>query len=121
MSTEAKRDEAARAAVDGDPYACGVLHVLASDFPDLRDPVVAGIVKKAVYVNARGFDRVGFEVIVDDPFTANWRLIPAPHDRARVHLACWRKNRTEDDAERWARLNAALDALPVPGADEAER
>jgi hypothetical protein len=111
MDAEAKRDEASRAAVDSDPYACGVIHALASDFPDLRDPVVAGIVKKAVYVNARGLNRVGIEVIVDDPFSANWRLIPAPHDRRRVHLVCWRRNRTDADSERWARLNAALDAL----------
>lgn len=111
MTAEAKRDEAARAAVDNDPYTCGVVHVLASDFPDLRDPVVAAIVKKAIYINARGQGRVSTEVIVDDPFTANWRLIPAPHDRGRVHLACWRRTRTDADAERWARLNAALDAL----------
>lgn len=76
-----RADELRTAEAEMDSYANAVIAALASDFPDLRDPMIAGIIRKAVYVNARGSSRVGFEVIVDDPFTANWRLVARGGDR----------------------------------------
>jgi len=96
---------------DSHPYANAVIDVLAEDFPGLRDPVTASIVREHVYANVRR--QCLIEVIVDDPGRANWRLVAAPHDRRRVHLGCWKLHRTEADSERWARLNAALDALEI--------
>jgi hypothetical protein len=104
-------DESARQAVEHDPYASAVIAVLCDDFPDLRDPVTAEIVRKHIWLAHTGVRSL--EVIMDDPISANWRLVRAPHDRRRVHLACWKLNRTEADSERWARLNAALDALEI--------
>jgi hypothetical protein len=111
MSTEMEPDQHKREAADRDPYANAVVDTLSGVFPALRDPDVAAIVKKYVYANAR--TQCGLEVIVDDPRRANWRLIRAPHDRRRVHLACWKTARNDADAERWARLNIALDALEM--------
>ena len=111
-----KRDERQRAAVANDPYANAVIDILSGDFPDLHDPIVADVIRKQVYANAH--IGCGIQVIVDDPFTANWRLIPAQHDRRRVHLACWRRNHTEADSERRARLNQALDALSTGSESE---
>ena len=116
MSAEAEREQLHFwAAVKTDPYTSAVLDVLVADFPDLRNPIVADVVRRNVYAHTRSGNRL--EVIVDDPISANWRLIAAPHDRRRVHLACWRRNRTDADTERWNRLNAALDAIPAPGAE----
>jgi hypothetical protein len=83
-----------------------VVDVLAGDFPDLCDPVVAGIIRKHVYIHAR--TQGVLEVILDDPFTANWRLLG---QAGRVSVACWRLNLSDADQERQNRLNAALDAL----------
>jgi hypothetical protein len=107
----AEQDSRQREAMDTDPYAIAVVNILSGDFPDLRDPVTAEIVREHVSANVRR--QCLIEVIVDDPYFANWRLVPAPHDRRRVHLGCWRLNRTEADTERWNRLNAALDALEI--------
>jgi hypothetical protein len=107
----AEQDRRQREAVGTDPYANAVVSILSADFPDLRDPVTAEIVRQHVSANVRR--QCLIEVIVDDPYFANWRLVPAPHDRRRVHLGCWRLNRTEADTERWNRLNAALDALEI--------
>jgi hypothetical protein len=95
------------AAWDRDPYACAVADALAGDFPDLRDPVVAGIVRKHVYAHAR--TGRGLEVILDSPVAANWRLV-SPRD-ARIRVACWKQNPSDADRERIERLNSALDAL----------
>jgi hypothetical protein len=111
MSTETDRDQQQREAVDRDPYANAVIKVLAADFPDLRDPDVASIVRKHVYANARTQNLI--EVIVDDPGRANWRLVQAPHDRRRVRLGCFRINAGQASQEREERLNAALDALDL--------
>lgn len=109
MTAQREQDQRIREAVAADPYASAVLDVLAGDFPDLRDPHVAALVRKRVYLNARVPGHL--EVILDDPGRANWRLVGAAADRRRVHLGCWKLNRTNADRERLDRLNAALDAL----------
>lgn len=91
-------------------YADAVIETLAGDFPDLRDPVIADIVRGHIYRHAS--DPGGFlEVIVDDPISARWRLTGYRNEPGRVRLACWRQNLTEDDTEREQRLNAALRAI----------
>jgi hypothetical protein len=117
MSTETERDyERHWAAVRSDPYANAVLDALAEDFPGLSDPIVADVIRKAIYAHARNPGRL--EVIVDDPFAARWRLRAAKPDERRVWLACWRTHMTEADWKRHERLNAALDAITVLGMDD---
>src|ERR1035438_8404159 len=108
---QAEQDRRQRKAACRDPYANAVVDALAGDFPGLRDPITAEIVREHVSANVRR--QCLIEVIVDDPRRANWRLVRAPHDRRRVHLGCWKLNRTDADSERWARLNTALDALEI--------
>ncbi len=110
---DAARDQRARDAVDRDPYASAVIGVLAGDFPDLRDPIVASVVRKHICANAR--TGRGLEVIVDDPFTSNWRLVPEFGRSQTVRLACWKLHPAEADHERLRRLNAALAAIPAAG------
>jgi hypothetical protein len=95
--------------VDHDRYASDVIAALLDDFPDLLDPAIAGMVRKAVLANAR--TQSGLEVILDDPRRANWKLVAAAGDRSRVHVGCWRLNLTDADRERKERLNAVLDAI----------
>lgn len=108
----AEQDRRQREAVGTDPYANAVVNILSADFPDLRDPVTAGIVRKHIWLAHTG-TRSHLEVIVDDPRTANWRLVGAFHARRRVHLGCWKVSPSESDLERVRRLNAALDALEI--------
>jgi hypothetical protein len=89
-----------------DPYASAVVDVLTGDFPDLRDPVIAAIVRKHVYRYTRARGRL--EVILDSPFLANWRLV---NRDGRVQVACCRQSPAAADHERAERLNSALDAL----------
>jgi hypothetical protein len=91
---------------EADAYACAVVNTLAADFPDLRDPVVAGVVLEHVYLYIRSNRYL--EVILDAPPVARWRLIG---HTGHVELSCHRLNPTEDDQERLTRLNAALHAL----------
>jgi hypothetical protein len=88
-----------------DPYTNAVVDTLAADFADLHDPIIADIVRKHAYY-AR--DRAHLELILDDPFAANWRLI---NRDGRLKVACWRVNPTSADRERIERVNSALDAL----------
>ena len=67
-------------------YAARVVEVLREYFPDLRDPVTATAVSAAVEYNAR-HPSASFEVIVDDPGSARWRLKASSDDRTRVRLA----------------------------------
>ena len=110
MSTDMERDERLREAVDSDPYANAVIDVLRSDFPDLNDPMIASIVRKHIYAHAHT-PGGGLEIIVDDPYFANWRLVPLWHGQGRVRLACWRVPTPASDQERERRLNAALNAI----------
>lgn len=87
-------------------YAATIVETLAGEFPDLRDPVVADVVR----VHVAHFARTGawLEVILDDPYFANWRRVR--HD-GRLRVGCWRLNPSQADQEREQRVNAALDAL----------
>lgn len=94
-------------------YAKSVIEVLRRHFPDLADPDAAGIITDAVRRQACT-PRDGFEVIVDDPWTANWRLTPLRKDRRRVHLACYRITRRDSDTQLAHTVNEALSALETP-------
>ena len=58
-------------------YAEAVVRTLAEHFPGLADPMTAGIIKAAVTDQATS-PRDTFEVIVDDPRRADWRLKGRP-------------------------------------------
>ena len=59
-------------------YAAQVVEVLREHFPDLAgDPEAAGIIAAAVS-RQMADPRDSFEVIVDSPWTANWRLKARP-------------------------------------------
>lgn len=95
-----------------DTYASAVIGVLAGDFPDLNDPVIAGIVRKYVSSYAEAQDRGRhLEVIVDDPMFARWRLTGNRDKPGQVRLGCWYMNPSSEIREQQERLNAALDAL----------
>lgn len=97
--------------VDTDPYANAVLRALVGDFPQLRDFTVANVVRRNLYAHHHTNRGRGLEIIVDNPISANWRLIAAPKP-GRVQLACWRTNLTGADQERLDRLNEALSQIP---------
>lgn len=99
---------------DRDPYASAVISILAGDFPDLRNEITAEIVRKHIYAYTHDTGHGGCEIIIDNPATANWRLVANRDDSGRVSLACWRYHPTEADYQRLDRLNAALDALEGP-------
>jgi hypothetical protein len=86
-----------------DEDARAIVAVLAADFPGLGDPVTADIVLRAV-------QRRAAEIILDDPISANWRLVSG-HRSGRLRLACYRLHVTEADHDLLYRVNAALDAL----------
>jgi hypothetical protein len=67
-------------------YAAQVVQVLREHFPDLTDPRTAEIVARAIERNARD-PQASFEVIVDDPGSARFRLKARSEDRRRVRLA----------------------------------
>ena len=67
-------------------YAASVVKVLREHFPDLNDPVTAAAVSASVEYNER-HPAASFEVIVDDPRSARWRLKASSADRTRVRLA----------------------------------
>ena len=67
-------------------YAASVVEVLRAHFPDLTDPRTAEIARRAIERNARD-PQASFEVIVDDPGSARFRLKTRSDDRRRVRLA----------------------------------
>jgi hypothetical protein len=92
-------------------YAEAAVEVLAPHFPDLTDPVTKVVVTELIEHHARN-PQVPFEVIVDDPVAAKWRLRPDSQDRARVLLFIHRTGlRGNDDALRAVTVNDALRAL----------
>lgn len=86
-------------------YAFAVLDILASEFPNL--PTGATIVD-AINRHATTPDR--FELIVDHPTLANWRLCEDPDNPGRVRLACCKPpNQTSAaDMQRERRINNRL-------------
>ena len=71
---------------DAKDYAASVVEVLREHFPDLNDPVTAAAVSASVEYNER-HPAASFEVIVDDPRRACWRLKARSDDRRRVRVA----------------------------------
>ena len=67
-------------------YATAVVQVLRKHFPDLTDPAVAKTAKDAVERQTLN-PRDSFEFIVDDPYSARFRLKADSRDRRRVRLA----------------------------------
>lgn len=95
---------------DTESYAASVVGVLREHFRDLADPMTAIVVTDLVERQARD-PQPGFEVIVDDPISAKWRLKPDPRDRRRVRLACYRVRPGSIAEELERTVNDALRAL----------
>ena len=92
-------------------YAASVVEVLRAHFPDLADPDVAEVTYHAINQQMRN-PRDSFEFIVDDPFSAKWRLkAKSGRDRGRVRLRCYRYNRRQSDNDLEDTVNDALQAL----------
>lgn len=94
-----------------DGYARSVVEVLAAHF-DLDD-VARGVILSALEQQRRQ-PTASFEVIVDSPFAASWRLRPSHDDLTRVRLGDYRLpptrgERTQDP--RQVAVNAALLAI----------
>lgn len=67
-------------------YAISVVRVLSRYFSDLHDPATARLVTDTIEHQAR-HPEASFEIIVDDPGSARFRLKSASWDRRRVRLA----------------------------------
>lgn len=93
-------------------YAAAVVRVLAGDFRDLTDQHIRQIVAENVARQAEA-PLASFEVIVDNPISANWRLKADGQDQRRVRLACYRMNPAADDRERERRINTALQTIEL--------
>ena len=91
-------------------YAKSVTDVLREHFPDLADPATAGIITNAIWRQASN-PRDSFELVVDSPASANWRLKARSEDRRRVYLTCYRRVEREPDAQLVHTVNEALSAL----------
>ena len=92
-------------------YATSVVEVLRAHFPDLNDSDVAEVTYNAINQQLRD-PQDSFEFIVDDPFSAKWRLKAKPgRDRRHVRLRCYRYNRRQSDNDLEDTVNDALRAL----------
>jgi hypothetical protein len=91
-------------------YAAAVVKVLREHFPDLNDPVVAAFVTDLIERHVRD-PQAPFEVIVDDPISAKWRLHADNRDRRRVLLYIHRAHPSDADADLSRTVNDALRAL----------
>ncbi len=91
-------------------YAAAVVRVLREHFPDFADPAVASVITEAIERQARD-PQPGFEVIVDDPISAKWRLHADNRDRRRVLLYIHRARHSDADAGLSRTVNDALRAL----------
>lgn len=94
-----------------DAYADAVMDVLRGEFPGLADPIDSHVVRDSItrnYLSPTG----PFEVIIDSPSAANWRLKPHPSRPGRVRLADYALTRIHAPHEREARVNTLLDQIP---------
>lgn len=91
-------------------YAARVVQVLAEHFPGLADETTAEVVTDLIDRHGRD-PETPFEVIVDDPAAAKWRLHADPQDRSRVLLYIHRTRHSEADADLSRAVNDALRAL----------
>lgn len=96
-------------------YASAVYRVLVDDFPNLNTRTLYLLIREQVGRQAEAPSRA-FEVIVDDPMVANWKLVPdaTGPDRWRVQVACCKPRPSHANARREQRINAALRAIPHP-------
>ena len=95
---------------DAKDYAASVVEVLRRHFPDLADPTTAEVVTDLIERHTRN-PQDPFEVIVDDPAAAKWRLNADNRDRRRVLLYIHRTRISDADAELSRTVNDALRAL----------
>jgi hypothetical protein len=91
-------------------YASAVIRVLSEDFPDLNDETTRTIVRDAIERHVLSPTDM-LEVIVDSPYSANWRLKADRNDIQRVRLSCYRMDPSDADRERERRINTALAAI----------
>ena len=95
-------------------YATAVYRVLVAEFPNLRTRTLELLVRDQVGRHAE-LPSNSFELIVDEPAVANWRLVPemAGPDRWRVQLACCKVRPSHANAAREQRVNASLRAIEL--------
>ena len=100
-------------------YAESVIQILHEHFPGLAgDTLSTQIIRQAVARQALS-PSDSFEVIVDDPVTANWRLKACRgHHRSEVRLSCHRMTERDADVQLKHIVNDALSALH-PGDEKA--
>ena len=96
-------------------YATAVYQILAEEFPRLKARTLELHVVEQVGLNAE-LPLRWFELIVDEPTVANWRLVPdhLSEDRWRVQIACRKPRPSHANAAREQRINEALRAIPHP-------
>jgi hypothetical protein len=97
-------------------YAQAVHKALLDDFPRLMERRLTLIVWEMVARQAE-LASPAFELIVDDPRVANWRLVPdaTGSDRWRVQIACRKVRPSLAQGRREQRLNTALRAIRLEG------
>lgn len=96
-------------------YAADVYRALVDDFPNLNTRTLYLLIREQVGRQAEA-PSLAFEVIVDDPMVANWRLVPdvTGPDRWRVQVACCKPRPSHANTRREQRINAALRSIQVP-------
>lgn len=101
-----------RRTVSPSAYADAVVTALTAEFPDLADNTTAQIVRSAVAKHVAA-PAATFEVILDSPVTANWRLRADREKPAHVRVACYRVTPTQMDLDREQQLNDRLAELTL--------
>lgn len=91
-------------------YAAAVVEVLATDFPELADETTAAMARNAIARHATA-PADPFEVIIDSPTLANWRLRPHRERPKRVRIACYRFELSAEDLAKEQRINATLERI----------
>lgn len=96
-------------------YATAVVSILSRHVPHwegtpLTVDVITGMIARQA---ANPSD--AFELIVDDPGAANWRLLANSADRRRVRLHCFALNPRRDYVGIEETVNSLLDGLQLEG------
>src|ERR1039457_3336489 len=104
------RGRAVMTTPEPEAYAASVVKVLREHFPDLADPATTELVTDLIERHVRD-PLAPFEVIVDDPRSAKWRLHADNRDRRRVLLYIHRASPSDADAEPSRTVQDALRAL----------
>lgn len=99
-------------------YASAVYRALVDDFPNLNTRTLYLLVREQVGRQAEA-PSPAFEVIIDAPSVANWKLVPdmTGPDRWRVQVACCKPRPSHANARREQRINTALRAITVDTID----